>query len=87
MRAKEELVSLSKCDHRGGRLRKLFNHLHGKHIRVRSQALSSIDYQRIATPSIPPRARRDAGRRYALVVCKSLSFPLLPRIDSDKGAY
>lgn len=26
-------------------------------------------------------------RRYGLVVCKSLSFPLLPRIDSDEGAY
>jgi len=71
----------------GGVLRKVFNHLREKHIRVRSQVLSSIDYQRIATPSIPPRAGRDAGRRYALVVCKSLSFPPLPRIDSDKGDY
>ncbi len=68
-------------------LRKLFNHLHEKHIRARSQALSSIDYQRIATLSISPRAGRDAERRYALVVCKSLSFPPLSRIDSDKGDY
>jgi len=56
--------------HVGPVLRKLFNHLRKKAICVCSQALSSIDYQRIVTASIPPCAGRDAGRHYALVVCE-----------------
>ena len=71
----------------GPELRKVFNHLPGEHTHTPSHGLSSIDYQCIATPSIQHRAVLDAGRRYALVVCESLSFSSLPEAISDKGDY
>jgi hypothetical protein len=67
--------------------RKLFNHLSEKRIRVRSQSLSFIGYQRIATPGILLRAEQNARCGYALVVRRSLSFLQSPRVPSDKGGY